>query len=305
MQAAVSRGSLGQALCRGCAQFEDCLHQRGTVHWLVGGGFRLASRPTPLSPPSSPLRRMWHLREEMSFRGHRHHQPPGQPRISHDSSLWWEASIPPLTTISSPPTHHHHHHHHQLITIIPGPNSFKLHRLPMPRPGQVLGLVGTNGGRSRGGGGVGGDRDQAPPPDPGCCSHGHLSQLNNNPGIGKSTALKILAGQSGSTSPPHSSTSTHTSTTPRGSSRPTALCLLLSSYCIFSTITPHLPPPPFSGKLKPNLGRFESPPDWNEILVYFRGSELQNYFTRILEDNLKCIIKPQVSGGGLMCVWGG
>ena len=26
-----------------------------------------------------------------------------------------------------------------------GPNSFKLHRLPMPRPGHVLGLVGTNG----------------------------------------------------------------------------------------------------------------------------------------------------------------
>lgn len=37
-------------------------------------------------------------------------------------------------------------------------NSFKLHRLPMPRPGVVLGLVGTNG-------------------------------------IGKSTALKILAGK--------------------------------------------------------------------------------------------------------------
>ena len=66
-----------------------------------------------------------------------------------------------------------------------GPNSFKLHRLPMPRPGQVLGLVGTNG-------------------------------------IGKSTALKILA-----------------------------------------------------GKQKPNLGRFDSPPDWAEILVNFRGSELQ------------------------------
>lgn len=84
-----------------------------------------------------------------------------------------------------------------------GPNSFKLHRLPMPRPGQILGLVGTNG-------------------------------------IGKSTALKILA-----------------------------------------------------GKQKPNLGRFESPPDWQEILVNFRGSELQNYFTKILEDNLKAIIKPQ------------
>ncbi|KAK9936198.1 hypothetical protein M0R45_013051 [Rubus argutus] len=84
-----------------------------------------------------------------------------------------------------------------------GPNSFKLHRLPVPRPGQVLGLVGRNG-------------------------------------TGKSTALKILA-----------------------------------------------------GNLKPNLGRFNNPPDWQEILTYFRGSELQNYFTRILEDNLKAIIKPQ------------
>uniref|UniRef100_A0ACD5WME3 Uncharacterized protein n=1 Tax=Avena sativa TaxID=4498 RepID=A0ACD5WME3_AVESA len=84
-----------------------------------------------------------------------------------------------------------------------GPNAFKLHRLPVPRPGQVLGLVGTNG-------------------------------------IGKSTALQILA-----------------------------------------------------GKLKPNLGRFKDPPDWLEILTYFRGSELQNYFTRILEDNLKAVMKPQ------------
>ncbi|KAJ3560954.1 hypothetical protein NP233_g10502 [Leucocoprinus birnbaumii] len=82
-------------------------------------------------------------------------------------------------------------------------NSFKLHRLPTPRPGQVLGLVGTNG-------------------------------------IGKSTALKILA-----------------------------------------------------GKLKPNLGRYDDPPDWEEILKYFRGSELQNYFTKVLEDNLKALIKPQ------------
>uniref|UniRef100_A0A8C6TVF5 ATP-binding cassette, sub-family E (OABP), member 1 n=1 Tax=Neogobius melanostomus TaxID=47308 RepID=A0A8C6TVF5_9GOBI len=82
-------------------------------------------------------------------------------------------------------------------------NSFKLHRLPIPRPGEVLGLVGTNG-------------------------------------IGKSTALKILA-----------------------------------------------------GKQKPNLGRYDSPPDWQEILTYFRGSELQNYFTKILEDDLRAIVKPQ------------
>ena len=82
-------------------------------------------------------------------------------------------------------------------------NSFKLHRLPVPRPGQVLGLVGTNG-------------------------------------IGKSTALKILAGRE-----------------------------------------------------KPNLGRFETPPEWQAVLSHFRGSELQNYFTKILENNLKAVIKPQ------------
>uniref|UniRef100_A0A8C7HUZ8 ATP-binding cassette, sub-family E (OABP), member 1 n=1 Tax=Oncorhynchus kisutch TaxID=8019 RepID=A0A8C7HUZ8_ONCKI len=76
-------------------------------------------------------------------------------------------------------------------------------RLPIPRPGEVLGLVGTNG-------------------------------------IGKSTALKILA-----------------------------------------------------GKQKPNLGKYDAPPDWQEILTYFRGSELQNYFTKILEDDLKAIVKPQ------------
>ena len=30
-----------------------------------------------------------------------------------------------------------------------------------------------------------------------------------------------------------------------------------------------------------------------EILKYFRGNELQNYFTKIVEDNLRAIIKPQ------------
>jgi translation initiation factor RLI1 len=37
----------------------------------------------------------------------------------------------------------------------------------------------------------------------------------------------------------------------------------------------------------------KDPPDWEEILRYFRGSELQNYFTRILEDNLQSVTKPQ------------
>ena len=37
----------------------------------------------------------------------------------------------------------------------------------------------------------------------------------------------------------------------------------------------------------------QDPPDLQDILKHFRGSELQNYFTKILEDNLKAIIKPQ------------
>ena len=86
-----------------------------------------------------------------------------------------------------------------------GPNTFQLHRLPVPKPGQVLGLVGTNG-------------------------------------IGEPTALKVLA-----------------------------------------------------EKLKPNLGRFNNPPDWQEILTHFRGSEIQNYFTRILENNLKVFLSPSIS----------
>ena len=84
-----------------------------------------------------------------------------------------------------------------------GQNTFKLHRLPFPQLGQVLGLVGTNG-------------------------------------IGKTTALQIL-----------------------------------------------------SGREKPNLGKWGSPPDWNEILKHFKGSELYNYFKRYLDDELTVAIKIQ------------
>jgi translation initiation factor RLI1 len=45
--------------------------------------------------------------------------------------------------------------------------------------------------------------------------------------------------------------------------------------------------------MKPNLGNFERAPDWKDILAYFRGSELQNYFKRVLEDDLKASLKPQ------------
>lgn len=45
--------------------------------------------------------------------------------------------------------------------------------------------------------------------------------------------------------------------------------------------------------MKPNLGRYDDPPEWQEILKYFRGSELQNFFTKVLEDDIKAITKPQ------------
>ena len=82
-----------------------------------------------------------------------------------------------------------------------GANTFKLHRLPTPRPGKVLGLVGTNG-------------------------------------IGKSTALRIL-----------------------------------------------------TGSLKPNLGNYEKDVAWIEILKFFKGTELKSYFTNLLENNLKAVLK--------------
>ncbi|XP_047962218.1 ABC transporter E family member 2-like [Salvia hispanica] len=84
-----------------------------------------------------------------------------------------------------------------------GPNSFKLHSLPAPRAGHVLGLVGNNG-------------------------------------TGKSISLRLL-----------------------------------------------------SGKFKFNLGRLHNPPDLQEILDHFKGSELHDYFNRIYEDKLNVICKPQ------------
>ncbi|KGK39251.1 hypothetical protein JL09_g1498, partial [Pichia kudriavzevii] len=43
----------------------------------------------------------------------------------------------------------------------------------------------------------------------------------------------------------------------------------------------------------PNLGRYDDPPQWEDIIKHFRGSELQNYFTKVLEEQIKAIIKPQ------------
>jgi len=48
-----------------------------------------------------------------------------------------------------------------------------------------------------------------------------------------------------------------------------------------------------SGEFKPNLGRFENPPDWAEIIQHYRGSTLQDYFQKMSENNLKVAHKPQ------------
>ena len=48
-----------------------------------------------------------------------------------------------------------------------------------------------------------------------------------------------------------------------------------------------------SGEIKLNLGDYENPPDWDEIIKYFRGSELQAYFQKLSENQLRVIAKPQ------------
>jgi len=48
-----------------------------------------------------------------------------------------------------------------------------------------------------------------------------------------------------------------------------------------------------SGEVKPNLGNSQDPPEWNEIVEFYRGSTLQDYFRRMSEENLKIAHKPQ------------
>lgn len=84
-----------------------------------------------------------------------------------------------------------------------GMNSFRLYKLPTPKKGEVVGLLGRNG-------------------------------------MGKSTVVSIL-----------------------------------------------------SGNLKPNLGKYENPPEWDEILKHFAGTELKEHFEKIKNQNIKAAIKPQ------------
>ena len=84
-----------------------------------------------------------------------------------------------------------------------GKNSFRLYKIPTPKKGRVVGLLGRNG-------------------------------------MGKSTVINIL-----------------------------------------------------SGHLKLNLGNYENPPEWDEILKYFSGTELKQHFELISNQQIKASIKPQ------------
>lgn len=48
-----------------------------------------------------------------------------------------------------------------------------------------------------------------------------------------------------------------------------------------------------SGEVKLNLGKYENPPEWNEIVQHFRGSTLQEYFKKMGEEKLRVSHKPQ------------
>jgi ATP-binding cassette subfamily E protein 1 len=48
-----------------------------------------------------------------------------------------------------------------------------------------------------------------------------------------------------------------------------------------------------SGSIKPNLGRYDDPPDWDTIIDQFQGTELQKHFEAISTGSLRVSIKPQ------------
>lgn len=48
-----------------------------------------------------------------------------------------------------------------------------------------------------------------------------------------------------------------------------------------------------SGKLKPNLGEYTNPPEWEKIQEKFRGTGLQNHVKKLAENNINSATKPQ------------
>ena len=49
-----------------------------------------------------------------------------------------------------------------------------------------------------------------------------------------------------------------------------------------------------SGELQPNLGNFDTKTSWEDIISFFKGNQLQNYFQKLSEGDLKVVHKPQM-----------
>jgi ATP-binding cassette subfamily E protein 1 len=49
-----------------------------------------------------------------------------------------------------------------------------------------------------------------------------------------------------------------------------------------------------SGELKPNLGNFGEEISWEDIINFFKGSQMQSYFTRLSQGEIKVVHKPQM-----------
>ncbi len=49
-----------------------------------------------------------------------------------------------------------------------------------------------------------------------------------------------------------------------------------------------------SGELKPNLGNYEKEVFWEDIINFFKGSQMQSYFTRLSQGEIKVVHKPQM-----------
>lgn len=48
-----------------------------------------------------------------------------------------------------------------------------------------------------------------------------------------------------------------------------------------------------SGNMRPNLGDYDSPPEWSQVLKHFQGTELKPHFEKIANNELRASIKPQ------------
>lgn len=48
-----------------------------------------------------------------------------------------------------------------------------------------------------------------------------------------------------------------------------------------------------SGDIIPNFGNHDIEPSWENVYQYYKGTELQNYFQKMIDKEIKCVRKPQ------------